>query len=302
MESALVTGASGFVGRHLCRHLTEIGVAVTGLDMRPESAGIDYRYIQADIVTGAGLEALAKTSFDVVFHLAAAGVKAVSREWPSCIDVNILGTLNVMQKTCFNSPRPVFVFTHTYYEDYIFSIPAMTENAYVMSKFAMTQVLRTFAKDFKGSLVTAKLFQIYGTGDAPGNVLPYALTSLMQDQPVLLSRGLGMRDWLHIDDLIAGLVACWHSSKVCGLEEFDLGSGHCHSIKEVVMTLAGLMKKPDTLLQFDASRDRGDVVANGKAENPPKGWRPHLSLTQGLERLIAGSECGMVAENVEKAT
>lgn len=289
MKAALITGASGFIGKHLCRYLCSRGVAVTALDLLPSNIDDNsgHEFVQADIVTGQGLDALSSRHFDVIYHLAASGVKAPSREWPACVKVNILGTLNLLQRFCYGVHRPIFVYTHTFYEDYLQSIPIMSENPYVLSKLAMTQILRTFAPDYKGRIVLAKLYQIYGQGDATNNLLPYVVSSLMKNGPVLLGSGEGLRDWLHVDDLVVALEVCWHAGEAMGIEEYDIGSGELHSIKEVVQKVAELMNKSVSLLQFDKSRDRNDLTANGKAENTPRGWQPRIDLVQGLSRLIS---------------
>jgi len=164
MTHCLVTGSSGFVGSHLCQHLTHLGMQVTGMDVQPatESVSGTFDFVQGNLVTGGGLDHLAWESFDVVFHLAAAGVKSVSREWQTCIQVNLLGTLNLIERFERAARVPALVYTHTFYEDFIESSPSLAASPYVLSKYATTQVVRQLARHYPGCIVMAKVFQIYG--------------------------------------------------------------------------------------------------------------------------------------------
>jgi nucleoside-diphosphate-sugar epimerase len=135
--------------------------------------------------------------------------------------------------------------------------------------------------------VLAKLFQIYGKGDSPNNLLPYVYSTLLKNEPVLMGSGMGLRDWLHVDDLVRGLVSCWESGGTRKFSEYDMGSGELHSIKEIVTRMAALMRKPERLLKFDSTRDRGDVSANKKAHHFPGAWHPNIDLEKGLRMIIA---------------
>lgn len=291
MAHCLVTGSSGFVGGHLCRRLTSLGMKVTGMDVRPGTAPVAgaFDFVHANLATGEGLDGLAWESFDVVFHLAAYGVKAVSRDWQNCLQVNLLGTLRLIERLD-RAPRiPALVYTHTFYEDFIAASPFLAANPYVMSKYAATQVVRQLARHYTGCIAMAKVFQIYGPGDAPGNLIPYALACLRKGQTALLGSGAGLRDWLTVEDVADGLIACWRAGVPGRLREFDLGSGEFVAIKTVLLRLADMLGQPAELLDFDPSRDRGDQMAAGKAECWPDNWRPAHDLERGLRRLVAGA-------------
>ena len=70
------------------------------------------------------------------------------------------------------------------------------------------------------------------------------------------------------------------------IQYFDFGTGQLTSIKEVVQTLAKLLGKPLSLLDFNHELDRGDISLKAKARNFLPGWEPHFSLDKGLPRFL----------------
>jgi nucleoside-diphosphate-sugar epimerase len=287
-DHCVVTGSSGFVGKHLCEYLIAFGAEVTGIDVRPNIGitGSPSNFVQGNLATGEGLDQVDWSRVNAVFHLAAAGVKASTRDWPICIRVNLMGTLTLLECLDKATHPPTLIYTHTFYEDFITSNPAIAESPYVLSKRATTQAVRLFARHYAGAIVTAKLFQIYGPGDAKGNLLPYTLDCLRGGTPALLGSGTGLRDWLYIHDLVTGLAACRKAAiteHCCG---FELGSGQLTAIRDVLLQAAALLGRPASLLEFDPIRDRGDAELAGKAEQWPAAWRPTVNLEQGLRALI----------------
>jgi nucleoside-diphosphate-sugar epimerase len=253
----------------------------------PEGAYRPSRFVQGNLETGVGVEAVEWDSLDAVFHLAAAGVKAAAREWPICIKVNVLGTLRLLEFLEQSVSAPALIYTHTFYEDFLATTPSLVQSPYVLSKFTASQVVRQFARHYRGPVVTAKVFQIYGPGDASGNLIPYALANLRRGEVVQVGSGLGLRDWLNVSDVLTGLVAAWHSGMPRKLRAFDLGSGELVTIRDVLLRLATLLGQPASLLDFDPSRDRGDTALVGKAETWPDHWHPQATLDQGLRTLIS---------------
>jgi len=262
------------------------------MDVRPPvtAAASPAHFVVGNLATGEGLEGIEWDRLEAVFHLAAAGVKATAREWPLCIQVNVLGTLRLLELLAQSASAPALIYTHTFYEDFLTTTPSLAESPYVLSKYTASQVVRQFARHYRGAVATAKVFQIYGPGDASANLIPYALAGLRQGELVRVGSGRGRRDWLYVSDALSGLVAAWHAGMARQLRAFDLGAGELISIRDVLLRMAELLGRSASLLDFDPSRDRGDTELVGKAETWPDGWRPSFNLEQGLRSLIAGCE------------
>ena len=280
----LITGAAGFLGRHLSQVLRTTGHTVFELDIMPPNENENERFIQGNLVTQEGFDCIPWEDIDVVYHLASAGVKPDSRQWPTCIEVNIQGTLNLLEKAASTESHPAFIYTHSFYEDALASVPALRENPYILTKSVSTTAVRTFANRYPGAVVDLCVFQVYGPGDASTTVLPYVCRQLIQNQPAVLGSGTGLRDWIHVDDVICGLISAMSAGTPGQISTYDLGSGRLVSIREMAEQLASLLNGSD-LLVFDPEKDRPDTELNIKAERFIPGWTCRINPGNGLKDL-----------------
>lgn len=278
----LLTGASGFVGRPLARELSArdhtlwLHSATRPVEELPGST-----VVTGDLAEGGGLADVPWEQLDAVVHLAAAGVKAVARQWPACLRANVGGTSRLLEELRTRGLHPTFLYTRSFYEQFVASHPHLLGNPYIGSKYAAGRLVA--AADLP--LVTATLFQLYGPADHPENIVNHLAAALAAGQPVTLGSGLGRRDWLWIDDAAAALATALergHGERI----EVDIGSGTLHSIREVAETMADLAGAPRALLQFDPARDRGDTELTLAATALVPGWSPHVSLADGLQRML----------------
>lgn len=289
----LITGVSGFVGRKLAAQLLEDGHSVVGIGTRLEGLSFSkHPSFYSAKVDLTDLDAVAQLPWDgveLLYHLAAEGVKAPTRQWPSCISVNVIGTAFLIQallkRVNAGMSVPRIVYTKTYYEDHLQAVPSFRENPYVLSKVAATRWLEAVASVYSESITIAKVYQVYGSGDDPNNVLSYAARQLKAGKVAEFGSGKSLRDWIYIDDFINGLVICAEEKRK-GLKQFDLGTGERHSIREMVEKLAEITKAPKELLIFNPNKDRGDTEIEDRAVNHPAGWHCRFDTFSGLRNLV----------------
>ncbi len=243
----LITGVSGFVGQKLAARFLEAGHRVIGVDLRAGDFNFarhpEFQFYAADLTDPASVADLPFENVDLLYHLAAAGVKAATRQWPLCVRVNVMGTATLMQaflqRVNQGQSVPRIVYAKTYYKDHLGAIPAFQENPYVVSKVAATRWVEALSAVYPQSITIAKVFQVYGPGDDPNNVLSYAARTLKAGEKATFGSGNSLRDWIYIDDFIADLIACGADHGI-GLHRFDLGSGERHTIREMVELIAEL--------------------------------------------------------------
>ena len=290
----LVTGASGFIGNNLLPRLLDEGHNVIAYDLKPpiykDHACGHTRIITGDLSSGEGLDQIVWEEVDAVVHLAAAGVKASRRNWSECISVNIVGTEQLIHAMSRISTQPLIIYPRTFYEDYLNEFPDLKNNPYIVTKTAGTKIIELWARNNKNArLVFGTIFQAYGPGDDPGNVLSYTAECLKSSIPTKLGSDKSLRDWIYINDLIDAFIRTLNFSGD-RIQYFDFGTGKLTSLRKMVETLAQLMGKPKSLLHFDVRKDRGDMEINAKAKNFLSGWKIHYSVEQGLTSFVQAVE------------
>ncbi|MEX0323557.1 MAG: NAD-dependent epimerase/dehydratase family protein [Puniceicoccaceae bacterium] len=291
----LITGASGFVGNRLTKALLDAGHEVIGADLVPPES-VDngqgtFQFVEVDLTDPDSVASLPLGDVDLLYHLAAAGVKASSRDWPLCVRVNVLGTLhlkNTLEELALKlSKVPRIVYSKSYYEDHLLHVPAFMDNPYVVTKQAATDIVEQLAKSYPESVRIAKVYQVFGPDDDAGSVLSYAAKTLLAGETATFGNGEGQRDWIYIEDFIDGLIQCGLSEGE-GLLRYDLGNKTAVSLKDLVKQLAVICGRPESALVFDPSIDRGDGALCDSASNWPPDWEPKWPMQKALEDLVEG--------------
>jgi UDP-glucose 4-epimerase len=288
-ERMLVTGASGFIGAHLCRALTAHGHHVTGVcrrhpDRLPE--GVTARTV--DLSDAAAVDALvADVQPGVIFHLAGAVVGRRDRALVRpTLHGNLLSTVHLMTAAADTACRR-FVLTGSLEEPAAVDDPP--SSPYAASKAAAAAYARMFHALYAFPVVVARVFMVYGPDQKDTQKLvPYVIESLLRGESPRLGSGGRMVDWIHVRDVVDGLL---HLASGEGLEgqTIDLGSGEMTAVRTVVERIAALMASP-LPLQFGAQDDRPMEqvrVADVARTAQRTGWRPGITLDEGLRDTIA---------------
>ena len=288
----LLTGATGFIGRHVLSRLWARDDQVVSFGRAAprvsEKHTRQHRHVLGDLATGAGLDGLPWAEFDQVIHLAAAGVKASRRAWPEALAVNVVGTQRLLAGLRASAAAPRIFIAKTFYEDLVNQAPACLENPYVATKRAATQLAQLFAETYSGGMAFGNFFQVYGAGDDPGNVLSYAALEFKAGRSPVFGSGQGLRDWIHVSDAASGVLACMDSAGGPPVQNFDIGSGELRSIRQMVETLQALCPESPKPI-FDPSRDRPDIDIVAQARKLPPGWASTVPYQHGLARLLSPS-------------
>ncbi len=263
-RTILLTGAAGFIGSHTAERLLRRGDVVVGVDnfndyyspsQKKDNARVlgeytNFHLVQGDIRDKKLLARLfSQNRFDAVIHLAAmAGVRASVDDPEYYFDVNLSGTLKLLEATRANH-RPNFVF-------------ASTSSAYGRTKqlpFVETDTADRPLAPYPASKRSAELlghayhhmhgidftavrfFTVYGPRNRP-DMLPYlVMDNIRKGKPLTLyNNGQMHRDWTHVDDIAAGLVAA--SDRRLGYEVINLGRGEPVLLLDFVRSLADLAK------------------------------------------------------------
>lgn len=292
---ALVTGAKGFVGQHLCRYLADQGDDVLGTDA------------EYDITSSEELHSVFDGyAPDVVYHLA--GRTHVGESWndPSgYTKVNVVGTKNVLDAAWRVSPEVVtlVVSSSDVYGDVPRDQLPINElhtvaplSPYATSKIEAENVAHEVIRSRKQRVLIARPFNHIGPGQAPTFVVPALATRFLDARssgaetiPVgdLSSR----RDFVDVRDVVRAYRLLVQHGQLGAT--YNIASGHDTGIEEIAEMLrheiaphVQFVTDQALLRPMEPSSLRGDFTKLHEAT----GWEPRISLRQTLSDVISALE------------
>ncbi len=287
---ALVTGASGFIGTHLCRRLGRLGAAVHAVSRRERDGGDGVaRWWRADLAEpGAAERLLAEMAPDIVFHLASHvyGSRDLAHVLPAFRD-NLATTVHLLTAAAaYGDCRLVLAGSMDEPPPGDLSPPS---SPYAAAKIAASAYARFFHATYALPVTIARIFMVYGPDQKDDKKLvPYVTRSLLAGEPPQLSGGERSVDWVYVADVVDALVALARRPDLAGCT-IDVGTGVASSVRQVVEALARIVGG-EVEPQFGVVGERPnetEPVADVEATAGLTGWRAEVDLEQGLERTVA---------------
>jgi len=305
-ETALITGAGGFVGAHLARQLLARGARVVCL-LRPSAKlnALDLLDLRRHIQTVEGSiedlplleDLLRQFRVDAVFHLAAQSIIGTATHSPlATFDTNIRGTYLLLEACRLTGiPRRIVVAssdkaygahpTLPYTEDY----PLLGTSPYAASKACTDLLARSFAETYRLPVIICRSTNVYGPADLNfSRIVPGTFLSLLQGQsPVIQSDGTPIRQLIHVEDLARGYLRLAEEAAQFAGQAFNLGSSPPMQIRALVdrlVEVAGFTDQlPPRVLLPPCPNQQSDaqVLSIDKARKL-LGWEAEVSLDDGL--------------------
>lgn len=274
----LVTGGNGFLGKHLVPQIESVCNCV--------------HLYQEDI---RGIDNF-KQKYDIVCHLAAL-TKADSGQQVLLFDVNVNGTLAVMEYCRRMDARCVFASSSAVYEPTAEMSP-LDENSsiqpvslYGVSKMLAEDTCRHYAENFGVSVTALRIFNIYGQGQKRPFLIPYCLEQISKDEPIILNSPNAVRDFVYCTDAVrAFILACGYEHRT--FLALNVGTGSPTRVRDLVENMALCVKSKLKVEQAEINNSQTDyVVANVGNISKVLNWMPQVSITDGLSLLVkAGIE------------
>lgn len=312
MKTILLTGAAGFIGSNTASALLRRGDFVVGIDnlndyydparkhsnlqevhdQAPDPSR--FAFSQTDVRDEAEVTALFdKHEFDAVVHLAAmAGVRASIEDPKLYLDVNLGGTLQLLQASQAHG-QPLFVFASTSSAyGRTKQIPFVeTDHAdrplapYPASKRAAELLGHSFHHLFGQHFTALRFFTVYGPRGRPDMMAYKVLDNIFRGTDVPLYNGGQMhRDWTYVDDIVEGVVAA--TDRPLGYEVVNLGRGQPTLLADFVRLIESQADRPARLI--DQPMPPADIeytYADISKARKLLGYDPKVSVQDGVARF-----------------
>jgi UDP-glucose 4-epimerase len=300
--NALVTGAFGFLGRHVSRACAQAGYSVRGIGhglwARAEWSDWGLSEWQASDVTPEAMELHAGEP-TLIVHCAGSGSVGFSILNPAQDFDRTVGTtcsvLDYMRLHCPQArlvlPSSASVYGNALTMPISLTAPLGPVSPYGVHKRMAEELCLSYAQHFGTSVAIVRLFSVHGVG-LRKQLLWDACIKLSRGPATFSGTGRDMRDWLHVDDAAKLLVAVGQAGSSSPMV-INGGTGVGVPTVRIVETIASAFGR-DADVQFSGAARPGDplhLIADMSGTDV-LGWRPERTLSLELERYVKWFKAG----------
>jgi len=309
MNTILITGGAGFIGSHLTERLLKKGFRIICLDNFDPfynplikrfniSSFINhknYKLIEGDIRDTKLLEDIFTTNnIDIIVHIAAkAGVRPSIREPRVYTDVNVMGTVNLLEMAKrYNVRKFIFASSSSVYginQKLPFNEEDRVENPvspYASTKRAGELLCYTYHHLYNIPVICLRFFTVYGPRQRPEMAIHKFTRLIYQNKPIpVYGDGTSRRDYTYIDDIIDGLIAS--IEREFSYEIINLGESRTVTLLELIRLIEKNLNRK-AIIQW-LPEQPGDVPVTYADINKAKrllGYNPSVSIEEGIERFV----------------
>ena len=309
MSQILVTGGAGFIGSHLVDRLLNMGKKVICIDnfdpfydpeikkknIEHNLENMNFTLINEDIRNKKKLEEIFEMhSIDKIVHLAArAGVRPSIRDPLLYEDVNIKGTLNLLE-LCKKYQIKNFIFGSSSSVYGINSKIPFSErdpinfpiSPYATSKRACELFCFTYSHLYDLPITCLRFFTVYGPRQRPEMAIHKFTRLISQGKTIeMYGNGTSKRDYTYIDDIIIGIISALN--KKFDFEIINLGNSETVELKYLISLIEKNLKKKAKIKQLpeqlgDVPITYADITKAKKLLN----YKPKVKIEEGIEKFV----------------
>ena len=295
---ALVTGAGGFVGAHLCARLAADGWDVVGT-VRPGAPSPDLPItpVPVDLTDpGATVAAVQAADPDVAFLLAAGRAAATPAERAATVAVNATSNAWIVDALGGRCSAVVRLGSSTEYGQ---TDGPMDEAAPLRPRgfFGATKAAGSLlvagtaaARGLRAAILRA--FQVYGPDDHADRLGPTVLRAALTGDVLPLTAPGMRRDWIHVDDVVDACIRAATADFLAPGQVLNVGTGRQVANEEVVALVERVSGRPLRVVPGahpGRSWDTASWVCDPSLAARLLGWEAKVSLEHGLARCWAAA-------------
>ena len=280
----LITGAAGFIGKHVVKALREAQHEVIASD----NEWLNLKWNESVDMEADITKPLAPIKgLDAVIHLAAMSNPRECNAVPSAaFDKNVNGTQQVLKmalasgarKVVFSSSAHVYDIPPRYFPtDEVH--PLRLNNTYTTTKILGEQLCELYYTNHGLSYTTLRLYNAYGPGQAKGYFIPDMLSKASKGS-IVLPGGNTTKDWVYVEEVAQAFLKALETAYIGPI---NIGTGVETELSVLAEYIAQAMGASfSTTPNPTATRMQAD---NSRARNI-LGWQPVIGVAEGLERIL----------------
>ncbi|MBI2278853.1 MAG: NAD-dependent epimerase/dehydratase family protein [Candidatus Brennerbacteria bacterium] len=298
----LITGGTGFVGANFIRTFVargdEVYVTVRSHSNPWRLSDIKDRvhFCEVNLEEEAEVARVVRlVAPEVILHFATyGGSQGREQDVRTTIAMNVLGTINLMRASV-ETGFSCFINTGTSSEygekDHPMCENELPEpnNLYGVTKAAATMFGRFLGRKHNLSLVTMRLFSVYGYYEDPRRLVPVVIKACLKNGELALASSSFVRDFVFIEDVIGAYdAAIAHREDIKG-EVFNVGTGMQRTLGDVVTIVkrvTGATIEPSYGAATPVQHEPAMWTANVSKIKRMLGWEPEYSLEDGIAKNV----------------
>jgi UDP-glucuronate 4-epimerase len=305
-----VTGGAGFIGSTLVDRLLKEGGDVLALDnfdtfydpglkranLSTATASPRFELVECDLRDQSAVtETVRRFQPDAIVHLAArAGVRPSIEQPALYCDVNVTGTVHMLQAACAIEPRPKFVYasSSSVYGDRPDAPFRETDNVdlpvspYAATKKACELLAHTFHHLHGVPVTGLRFFTAYGPRNRPDLAIAMFTRLIRHGQPIpVFGDGSTRRDYTYVDDIVDGVIRA--VERCTSHHLYNLGNSSPIELHEMIQTIASVVgRKPIINRLPEQPGDVRQTYADISRAEVDLGYRPKTPFREGISRYV----------------
>lgn len=282
MKRVLLTGSTGFIGRHCIPYLLE-----KGYEIHTISHEIFYDREKIQKIKPTHILFFAWYTDHGKYWNSVENLKCVQ----SALEL-VINSIESIEKMVFAGTWAEYDWNSYYfYEDSVKD----PNSLYGVCKNSLNNILTRYTKDLNISYAWGRIFGAYGPYENKNRIIPYTIQNLLKDKYVIINNGDQTRDYMYVKDVVRAFVAILEND-IQG--DVNIASGHSIRLKDIICNIAIKMNKKNLIRFDDNIEDNISTNINSTNNNGQlyisadvtklnsTGFKPIYSLDEGLNETI----------------